>query len=182
MTEDVLLDVTWAALKSRPAVSEEEIKETVSTLSVAVAPDLLNDAIQRVIRRLEERLNVRMGAGSVISDKTVKAWLPNARRSMEQPYWKAYEKYLEEEGFSAGPDGVIRAIDISTDRILEQMGNPANETSFDIRGMVVGNVQSGKTANYTALINKAVDAGYRVVIVIAGIHNNLRNQTQIRMD
>ena len=182
MTEDVLLDVTWAALKSRPSVSEEEIRETITTLSAAVAPDLPDEAVRRVIRRLEERLNVRMGAGSVISDKTVKAWLPDARRSMNQPYWKAYEKYLEEEGFSSGPDGVIRAIDVSTDRILEQMGNPASDTSFDIRGMVVGNVQSGKTANYTALINKAVDAGYRVVIVIAGIHNNLRNQTQVRMD
>ena len=48
--------------------------------------------------------------------------------------------------------------------------------------MVVGHVQSGKTANYTGLICKAADAGYRLVIVIAGIHNNLRNQTQERID
>ena len=48
--------------------------------------------------------------------------------------------------------------------------------------MVVGHVQSGKTANYTGLICKAADAGYRLIIVIAGIHNNLRNQTQARID
>ena len=48
--------------------------------------------------------------------------------------------------------------------------------------MVVGHVQSGKTANYTGLICKAADAGYRLIVVIAGIHNNLRNQTQARID
>jgi hypothetical protein len=48
--------------------------------------------------------------------------------------------------------------------------------------MVVGHVQSGKTANYAGLICKAADAGYRLIIVIAGIHNNLRNQTQERID
>ena len=48
--------------------------------------------------------------------------------------------------------------------------------------MLVGHVQSGKTANYTGLICKAADAGYRLIIIIAGIHNNLRNQTQARID
>ena len=46
----------------------------------------------------------------------------------------------------------------------------------------VGHVQSGKTANYTGLICKAADAGYKIIIVLAGLHNNLRAQTQIRLD
>lgn len=48
--------------------------------------------------------------------------------------------------------------------------------------MVVGHVQSGKTANYTGLICKAADAGYKIIIVLAGLHNNLRSQTQMRLD
>ena len=48
--------------------------------------------------------------------------------------------------------------------------------------MVMGHVQSGKTANYTGLVCKAADAGYKVIVIIAGIHNNLRNQTQRRID
>ena len=48
--------------------------------------------------------------------------------------------------------------------------------------MVVGSVQSGKTANYCGLICKAIDAGYRLVVVLAGMHNNLRSQTQYRLD
>jgi hypothetical protein len=47
---------------------------------------------------------------------------------------------------------------------------------------VVGHVQSGKTGNYTGLICKAADAGYKIIIVLAGLHNNLRSQTQIRLE
>jgi len=54
--------------------------------------------------------------------------------------------------------------------------------AWDRRGLVVGHVQSGKTSNYTGLICKAADAGYRIIIVLAGIHNNLRSQTQMRLD
>ena len=48
--------------------------------------------------------------------------------------------------------------------------------------MVVGYVQSGKTANYIGLMNKAADAGYKVIIILAGMLNSLRNQTQHRVD
>jgi hypothetical protein len=53
---------------------------------------------------------------------------------------------------------------------------------FQGRGLVVGYVQSGKTANYTAVAARAVDAGYRIVIVLSGIHDSLRNQTQRRLE
>src|SRR5262249_47711542 len=59
---------------------------------------------------------------------------------------------------------------------------PVRDGAWDRRGMVVGHVQSGKTSSYTGLICKAVDAGYKVVVVLAGIHNNLRSQTQMRLD
>ena len=56
------------------------------------------------------------------------------------------------------------------------------DKSFQRRGLVIGDVQSGKTGNYLSLITKAADAGYKFIIVIAGIHNNLRSQTQQRID
>jgi hypothetical protein len=72
------------------------------------------------------------------------------------------------------------ALDEQTDRILEQMSGPA-EPEFDTRGLVLGYVQSGKTANYTALIAKCVDVGYRLIIVLTGMDKGLRRQTQIRL-
>ena len=77
--------------------------------------------------------------------------------------------------------GSVRSLDDITNRILGQLADPSTE-QFDIRGLVIGYVQSGKTANYTALIAKAADIGYRLIIVLSGIDNGLRRQTQIRLN
>ena len=53
---------------------------------------------------------------------------------------------------------------------------------FQCRGLVVGYVQSGKTANFTAVAARAADVGYRLIIVLSGIHDSLRDQTQKRLD
>ncbi len=77
---------------------------------------------------------------------------------------------------------MLATLDSDTDEILDQCGNPKDELYGAVRGMVMGNVQSGKTTNYSALICKAADAGYRVIILLAGITNSLRAQTQERID
>jgi len=78
-------------------------------------------------------------------------------------------------------DYEIDSLDRSSDRVLAHLENPAHPEPFNVRGLVVGYVQSGKTANFSALIAKAVDAGYKVVIVLSGLHNTLRRQTQQRL-
>ena len=70
----------------------------------------------------------------------------------------------------------------TTDKILGFLENPKREGAWDVRGLVVGSVQSGKTSNFIGLINKAVDAGYKGIIILSGLHNNLRKQTQDRID
>lgn len=67
-------------------------------------------------------------------------------------------------------------------RVLRHLNDPMQNTGFQGRGLVVGYVQSGKTANYTAVAARAVDAGYRIVIVLSGIHDSLRSQTQNRLE
>lgn len=67
-------------------------------------------------------------------------------------------------------------------RVLRHTNDPLRNAPFQGRGIVVGYVQSGKTANYTAVAARAVDAGYRLVIVLSGIHDSLRNQTQNRLE
>ena len=81
----------------------------------------------------------------------------------------------------AAPDVVGRLDDI-TDDVLGRLEDPRRAGAWDRRGMVVGQVQSGKTANYTGLICKAADAGYKFIVVLAGLHNTLRSQTQRRLD
>lgn len=68
----------------------------------------------------------------------------------------------------------------STD-LVSSLGDPHKPLSAR-RGLVVGHVQSGKTANYTATIAKAADWGYSLVVVLSGLHTSLRRQTQARLD
>lgn len=109
-------------------------------------------------------------------------WLNDfkANEQSEWKFWKRYKEYLENKGFAPR---IIENLDILTDRILDNMFNPKlNDIVLGKKGLVVGQVQSGKTANYTGLICKAADAGFNFIIVLAGIHNNLRSQTQARLD
>lgn len=80
-----------------------------------------------------------------------------------------------------GLAGAFHSIDDHSTRIVERLAEPAARRDKR-RGLVIGHVQSGKTANYAAVIAKAVDAGYKLVIVLAGVLNNLRYQTQARLD
>jgi hypothetical protein len=109
-------------------------------------------------------------------------WLPETNSRF---YWRKQREFLM-DALSKRDDPnvaslIINSIDYETEEILKNMENP-NRNEFDSRGLVVGYVQSGKTANFTALISKAADAGYRFIIVLAGIHDELRQQTQIRID
>jgi hypothetical protein len=96
-------------------------------------------------------------------------------------FWNRYKKYLLNiKGWNAD---VVNRLDEITDDILERIEDPKERNrAFDRRGLVVGYVQSGKTANFTGVINKAIDSGYKVIIVLSGMHKNLRSQTQIRID
>jgi len=96
-------------------------------------------------------------------------------------FWKDYKNYLlKEKHFQKS---VVDELDDLTDKVLDRLFNPSVEGVYlHKKGLVVGQVQSGKTSNYTGLICKAADVGFDIIIVLAGLHNNLRSQTQLRLD
>ena len=93
-------------------------------------------------------------------------------------FWPALRDHLsaQEKWVDA-----VQSIDLSSHVVTSLLGDPKADESR-VRGLVVGYVQSGKTANFTATIAKAADKGYKLFIVLSGIHNSLRAQTQVRMD
>ncbi|NLF41685.1 MAG: endonuclease, partial [Bacteroidales bacterium] len=118
---------------------------------------------------------------TVLSDnKDHIEWLDDNRKKIDFAFWDRYQAYLEKS--KNLPYKVISSIDKTTDTVLKYLEDPNRKGEWDRRGMVVGEVQSGKTSNYTGLICKAVDSGYKLIIVLAGMHNNLRSQTQLRID
>jgi len=108
------------------------------------------------------------GDGSWITSEAKSSW----RR------WNRYRSFLVDRIDARAVDEV----DASTDSILNIIGNLALPGELDKRGVVYGDVQSGKTNHFMALANKALDAGANLVIVLAGIDNDLRTQSQLRID
>lgn len=126
-------------------------------------------------------IDSRMGLGVSLVDPEAthdQEWVYK-RKDIKWFYSDAYEKYLRKEKWS--PTVVQSLSDVGT-KILGHLQEPASPGVWDRRGLVIGHVQSGKTANYLGLVAKAADAGYKFIIVIAGVHNNLRKQTQERVD
>lgn len=137
--------------------------------------------LEPVVEEALIAIDTRMGAGTSLVDFDAKhdeEWVYK-RSDIKWTYIDAYEKFLKAEGWHPN---VVRSLSDVSAKILGHLQDPASEGTWDRRGLVIGHVQSGKTANYMGVIARAADAGYKFIIVIAGIHNNLRKQTQERID
>ena len=117
---------------------------------------------------------------SIIDDQTYEPWLDSRKASIDFFYWTRYKEYLlRKKGIS---ENIVDKLDIISDELLDLLGNPAEEKMWKRRGLIMGDIQSGKTQNYNALINKAADSGYKLIIILSGIQEALRKQTQERID
>ncbi|MCY1022100.1 Z1 domain-containing protein [Pyxidicoccus sp. MSG2] len=135
---------------------------------------------ERLVADLESSFTVWMGSSVTLeNNEDHVAWLTSLKTSIEWKFWKRYQRLLQQKRWAAAS---IDKLGELTDETLGRLENPERKGMWSRRGLVVGHVQSGKTANYTGLICKAADAGYKVIIVLAGIHKSLRSQTQIRLD
>ncbi len=174
---DDLESMLLIALKKLPEINREVVRQRVMLFS---GPAEITDAAvqDELCRRLESKLSIRLELGHVICEPYT-PWLTARRSEIDPFYWNRYVKLLEEKAY---PPDVVSRLDEITERIVGLLENPKREGEWNRRGLVVGHVQSGKTANYIGVINKAADAGYKLIILIAGTLNNLRRQTQIRVD
>lgn len=109
-------------------------------------------------------------------------WYSNLKMQ-DNFFWSRYKDYLINHS-SISRISINLLDDITLPDIINCLGNPndALDKPRLRRGLIIGDVQSGKTATYTGLICKAADAGYKVVILLTGITENLRRQTQERID
>jgi hypothetical protein len=128
---------------------------------------------------LDESFPVKQDGNIVISEEFT-PWYTAQRRSERAFYWPAYENYLMEQ--RQWEDDSLKDLDSATTDVVARLADPTQEEVYQSKGLVVGYVQSGKTANFTGVIAKAIDAGYRLIIVLTGTIDMLREQTQRRLD
>ena len=178
MTDLTRLKVIVGAVLGTTLPTRQAIREEIARAR-ASCPDVSDEQAEELARYFETVHGVTMKDGATLKQPGLEPWLDDRRSEIDPYYWDRYNSLLVRKDF---PRQVLSILDRVTDRILGLLEDPDKEGKWDRRGMVMGHVQSGKTANYTGLICKAADAGYKIIVVIAGIHNNLRNQTQRRID
>jgi hypothetical protein len=171
--QELLLDEA-----DRPAITPALIDKKIDQV-LAMNPKW-GDGLDRraVMDELIRRFSLWIGQDATLqNNEGHKDWLTTTRKQ-DWRYWQRYREWLELKLSIKAVD----ALDRSTDSVLKLLEDPTREGPWDRRGLVVGHVQSGKTSHYSGLICKAADAGYKIIIVLAGTHNNLRAQTQVRLD
>lgn len=178
---DQLLVFARTAMAQRVAKSQSEILKVVQGIAALpfLVPTPSTEQIEEVAKQIEREYEVILGPAHTIQASGHRPWLHARAHEINFRYWPRYRDYLIAGGLS---EHVVNAVHTVTDTIVDLAGDPTTPGIWSRRGLVVGHVQSGKTANYLGVINKAADTGYRLVILIAGIHNNLRSQTQERVD
>ncbi len=174
------IEVCRTLIGIKSSVVDEDIDNAVNSV-VMMFPNLSKESLKA---KLMSIYNVRVEPMQILEGRDRrKPWLMafKAAETSKWSFWNRYKYYIEhQKGFEPA---TIQGVDDMTDKILDRFFNPRKtDVIVSKKGLVVGQVQSGKTANYTGLVCKAADTGFNLIIVLAGIHNNLRSQTQLRLD
>jgi hypothetical protein len=179
-----IINMSYGYLKDKN-VTQQVLRGYIDRVKVMYDAKDLDEA--ELFRRLESIHMVKIGRAEILDDAEedhIDWFNPSTgegfKRKINWHFWPHYSEYLTNRKF--WPEKMVQSIDQLSNQILSRLEDPERPGPWYTRGLVMGSIQSGKTANYTALITKAADAGYKLVIVLAGLHNSLRTQTQLRLN
>lgn len=178
---ETLAEYVVRSFKEPETPTESQLKERMERFVpflAGIGQEISPEDQTAVMKELVIRLRVSLDVGTSLKEADLEPWLDARRSSIDPFYWTRFRNYLERDWSPS----VVRTFDRVTDEILDLCGNPANTGSWNRRGLVIGDVQSGKTATYTALCCKAADAGYQAIVLLTGTLESLRRQTQQRLD
>ena len=160
------------------SLTGEQIRKSIAAFR-RFCPGVTDEEAEALALHFESTKGILIKSAAAL-EEPFEPWLEAQRSEIDLYYWNRYRELLHiEKGW---PSQVLAEMDNDTNRIVGYLQNPNKLGAWDRRGMVIGHVQSGKTANYIGVVTKAADAGYRVIIIIAGVQNKLRDQTQQRVD
>lgn len=142
--------------------------------------DELEDREWQIISKIiKSQVKITMEAGVTLVDNTYEDWLAKRTNDIDWTRWGSYKQLLVSKGYSPAVLATMGAI---TGEVLNCLGDPTKLGPWKRRGLVIGDVQSGKTATYLGIVNRAADAGYQLIILLAGGTEALRKQTQFRVE
>lgn len=166
-------------LYKETSITEAQVLEIANRSRIII--EVSDEEFEQAIKNIHSNMSITMDEGVLIKgDEEFVEWYDSRRAEIELKFWSRYKEYLIiKKGWS---ESVVNTIDKVSNDIVALIGDPKVKGSWKRRGLVIGEVQSGKTANFTAICNKATDVGYDVIIILTGTIESLRKQTQERQD
>lgn len=157
-----------------------ELEAKAKGIAPFLFPDLSMHEVSEVLELLTQEHDITLTlGGSIVDPATFERWFDERAKTTETPRSEAYEQLLVARDWEVP---VILKLAEQTDEVVELLGDPSKPGPWARHGLLMGEVQSGKTATYLGILNKALDYGYRLIIVIGGHTKELRRQTQYRFD
>ncbi|MGY3725370.1 Z1 domain-containing protein [Granulicatella balaenopterae] len=161
-----------------PEIITHEILEAVEDSKKF--KELTKAELECVQKELEANLVIHLDKGIAIEESSHQKWFKYKKADLDMTYWERYKEYLKnDKKFSPN---IVNKMEDVIDELTDLLGDPTRDVSYSRKGLVIGDVQSGKTANYIGLMNQAADVGYRVIVLLTGTTEDLRKQTQMRVD
>jgi len=182
---DIVSNLISAVMSFKPQngeFNESLIRQTIEFCSQMMEKTGRKVSIwdkEEVFKQVTAIVDVHIDRGVAITEAEHHPWYMNAKKDIVDTYWNSYCLLLKKKHWS---QEVINEMDDETNDIMDLLGNPKQSEGFQRRGLCIGDVQSGKTSNYIGLMNKAADAGYKVIILLTGVIEKLRSQSQVRVD
>ena len=178
ITKENLLKLALGSLAETGIQTPEAVEKVIDEL-LELAPNLKSQRKQIVDEALSHVITSIGKSQTLVDEDENVRWI-NPATTVNWVHWPWLKKYLDSE--VRRPLKVMNELDDSTNDVIDLLGDPKREGIWDRRGLVVGHVQSGKTQHYNALAAKGLDAGFKLIIILSGIHENLRQQTQERVE
>ena len=177
---EILLMTLNAMLRKDDTLDLTDLKKAAEGVRPFVASGIDDDEFQAVIARAVEMNAIVLRVGdAIVNPKTYDPWLEGRRPSTEVRRSSAYQELLLSRGWAGN---IVETLDEQTDLIMDLVGDPQKTAPWGRRGLAIGEVQSGKTSNYVGVLAKAIDYGFKIIVVIGGHTEDLRRQTQARVD
>ncbi|MEG1311396.1 MAG: Z1 domain-containing protein [Romboutsia sp.] len=182
-SKDLLYNLLITTIVTNNIDTEEAIDFTIENLKtmIRISSQISDEEANQVRNRVMSERSIKIELGTLLQgDYKYEKWFLNKKSELDMKYWERYKKYLiQQQNFAPN---VVNTMDDMLDTLTDLLGNPNIDGDFQRRGLIVGDVQSGKTSNYTGLICKAADAGYKAIVLLTGTIEKLRKQTQLRID
>ena len=169
-------------INANVAIDPEYIKKIDAYSFIKEHSVFIKGADDKEIRIMAEALDEYLNGPPTpkVISRHQPGWVKDAKANnkYDSKFWDRYSSFL----ISNDANFPVPSLNTSTEKILDYVHNPKSDGKWNRKGMVVGHVQSGKTSNYIGLMNKAIGHGYKLIIVLTGMYDDLRIQTQQRID